>query len=146
MAVSGEFIASSLTIEYENPSATWNAIQTYVNQGKVSQSAGEAETTSYGTTSRTYIPGLIENTYSFTLMHNNTAAYASRPQTLLAGFFANRTALAWRVRPNGSGSGNHQMAFTAFISKFDTDQSNDDQPVSSDIELRISGDITHSSL
>jgi len=146
MALSGEFIASSLTIEYENPSTTWNAIQTYVNQGKMSQSAGEAETTGYGTTSRTYIPGLIENTYSFTLLHNNTAVYASRPQTLLAGFFANRTLLNWRVRPNGSGTGNHQITFSAFISKFDTDQSNDDQPVSSDIELRISGDVGNAAL
>ena len=146
MALSGEFIASSLTIEYENPTSTWNAIQTYVNNGKSSQSAGEAETTGYGTTSRTKIPGLIENSYSFSLMYNNTAAYASRPQTVLAGFFANRTTLAWRVRPNGSGSGNHQMAFNAFISKFDTDLTNDDQPVSAAIELSISGDITHSSL
>ena len=40
MATSGEFIASSLTLEYENPALTWNDITTYTNQGKASQSVG----------------------------------------------------------------------------------------------------------
>jgi hypothetical protein len=143
MATSGEFIASSLTLEYENPALTWNDITTYTNQGKASQSVGEAETTSYGTTSRTYIPGLTENTYSFTLMHNNTNGYTTRPQTVLWSAFNNSTSVNWRIRPNGAATGRHEITFTGFVAKFDTDYSSDDQVVSSDVEVRISGAVTH---
>jgi len=143
MATSGEFIANALTIEFENPTSTWNEITTNANQGKASQSVGEAETTAYGTTARTYIPGLTENTYSFTLMHNNTEAYDGRPQTLLAGVFANRTKVNWRIRPNGAATGRHEITFAGFVTKFDTDYTSDDQVVTSDVEVRISGAVTN---
>ena len=142
MALSGEFIANALTIEYENPTSTWNALTTVTNQGKLSMSVGEAETTGYGTTARNYIPWLADNSYSFTLMHNNTAAYASRPQTTLRVLFLARTQVNWRVYPNGAGTGNNSVTFAGFISKMDDDYANDDQPVSSDIEIRINGAVT----
>ena len=143
MALSGEFIANALTIEYENPTSTWNALTTVTNQGKLSASVGEAETTSYGTTARTYIPGLADNSYSFTLMHNNTNAYATRPQTTLRVLFLARTQVNWRVFPNGAGTGNASITFSGFISKMDDDYANDDQAVSSDIEIRINGAIAN---
>lgn len=146
MALSGEFIASSLTIEYENPATTWNALTTVTNQGKLSLSIGEAETTSYGTTARTYIPGLADNTYSFTLFHNNTAAYASRPQTTLRALLLARTQVNWRIYPNGAGTGNASVTFSGFLTKMDDDYSNDDQPVSSDIEIRINGAVVQAVL
>ena len=144
MASSGEFIASDLVLEWENPAASgaWNALTTYSNQGKLSQSVGEAETTSYGTTARTYIPGLFDNTLSFTLFHNNTAAYASRPQTLLRAVFLARTQINFRLRPNGTTSGRHEQTFSGFVTKMDDDYSSDDQPVSSDVEVRINGAVT----
>lgn len=143
MASSGEFIASDLVLEWENPAAagTWNALTTYSNQGKLSQSVGEAETTSYGTTARTYIPGLFDNTFSFTLFHNNTLAYALRPQTILRTVFLARTVINFRVRPNGTASGRHEQTFSGFLTKMDADYSSDDQPVSSDCEVRISGAV-----
>lgn len=146
MALSGEFIASSLTIEYENPTSTWNALTTVTNQGKLSMSVGEAETTSYGTTARTRIPGLADNSYSFTLYHNNTNGYSTRPQTLLKTLFLARTQVNWRVYPNGAGTGNASITFAGFISKMDDDYSNDDQPVSSDIEITINGAVTQAVL
>lgn len=146
MALSGEFIASSLTIEYENPSLTWNALTTVTNQGKLGISIGESETTSYGTTARTYIPGLADNTYSFTLFHNNTNAYATRPQTTLRTLLLARTQVNWRVYPNGAGTGNSSLTFAGFMTKMDTDFSSDDQPVSSDIEIRINGAVTQAVL
>lgn len=144
MASSGEFIASDLVAEWENPASpgTWNALTTFSNQGKVSQSLGEAETTSYGTTARTRIPGLHDNTFSFTLFHNNTAAYASRPQTLLRAVFLARTMINIRVRPNGAATGRHEQTFTGFVSKMDDDYSSDDQAVSSDVEISINGAVT----
>lgn len=144
MAASGEFIASDLVLEWENPAAAavWNPLTTYSNQGKVSQSVGESETTSYGTTSRTYIPGLFDNTLSFTLFHNNTVAYATRPQTILRTVFLARTQINFRLRPNGTTTGRHELTFSGFLTKMDDDYSSDDQPVSSDVEVRINGAVT----
>lgn len=143
MASSGEFIANALTLEYENPALTWVEITTFANNGKESQSVGEAETTSYGTTARTKIPGLTENSFSFTLFHNNTNSYNTRPQTLLQTVFANRTVVNWRIRPNGAATGRHETTFTGFISKYDTDYTSDDQVVTTDVEISISGAITN---
>lgn len=143
MASSGEFIANALTIEYENPALTWNEITTNANNGKESQSVGEAETTAYGTTARTKIPGLNENSFSFTLLHNNTNSYNTRPQTLLQTVFNARTVVNWRIRPNGAATGRHEITFTGFISKYDTDYTSDDQVVTTDVEVSISGAITN---
>ena len=76
-------------------------------------------------------------------MHNNTNGYTTRPQTVLWSAFNNRTSVNWRIRPNGAATGRHEITFTGFVTKFDTDYSSDDQVVSSDVEVRISGAVTH---
>lgn len=144
MALSGEFLATSMLVQYEAPTSTWNDIQTFVNEDSLSSSRGEAETTGHGTTARTYIAGLKEHTYSFTLMHNNTNGYSTRPQTILEGYYTAGTAVSWRIRPNGTGTGNSQAVFTGFITSFETDFTSDDQPVSTSVEIRITGDVTWS--
>lgn len=143
MAASGEFLATDLTVEYENPSSTWNAITTNVNEDSLGQSRGEAETTAHGTTARTYIAGLKEDTYSFTLMHNNTNSYSSRPQTLLATVYSDGTSVNWRIRPNGAATGRLEITFAGFLTSFETDFTSDDQVVSSSVEVRISGGVTY---
>lgn len=143
MAASGEYIATDYVVEYENPSTTWNALTTYVNEDNVSQSRGEAETTGHGTTARTYIAGLVDNTYSFTLFHNNTASIASRPQTLLQTVFTNGTSVNWRIRPLGEATGRPEITFAGFLTSYETDFTSDDQPVTSSVEVRISGAVTY---
>lgn len=143
MAASGEYIATDFVVEYENPSTTWNALTTHVNEDNVSQSRGEAETTGHGTTSRTYIPGLLENTYSFTFYHNNTNGYSSRPQTLLQTVFTNGTSVNWRLRPLGATTGRPEITFTGFLTSYETDYTSDDQVVTSSVEIRISGAVTY---
>ena len=144
MALSGEFIATSMLVQYEAPTSTWNDIGTVVNEDSLSSSRGEAETTAHGTTSRTYVPGLMEHTYSFTLMHNNTNGYSTRPQTVLEGYFTAGTSVSWRIRPNGTATGASQAVFTGFITSFETDFTADDQPVSTSVEIRITGGVTWS--
>ena len=143
MALTGEFLASDLTIEYQD-GANYYALTTYVNEDEFSRTVGEAETTAHGTTARTFIPGLKEYEYSFTLMHNNQPPIADRPQTRLRALLEDRLVRLWRIRPNGSGTGRPEITFEAFVSEMVDDLANDDQPVSSSVTLRITGPVTYS--
>lgn len=145
MAATGEFLANDLTIEFLEPGSASNyyALTTYVNEDEFSRSVGEAETTAHGTTSRTYIPGLKEYEYSFTLMHNTTPAEAQRPQTRIRQLLEARTMTTWRVRPLGVATGRPEVTFSAYVSEMSDDLANDDQPVSSSVSLRVTGDVTY---
>jgi hypothetical protein len=147
MALTGEYIASDLTVGFLEPGSVTNYfdLSAYVNEDSMSLSRGEAETTGHGTTARTYIPGLKDGEYSFTIMFNTVPAYAQQPQHRLFQLFDNGTATTWRVREKGVGTGLPEMTFSAFISGFEPDYANDDQPVSASVSLKISGAVTRSS-
>lgn len=145
MALTGEFIASDTTVEFLEPGSVTNyfALTTYVNEDALSLTAGEVETTAHGTTSRTYIPGLKDGEYSFTLMYNTTPAAAQRPQHRVRQLWENRTATTWRVREQGTGTGLPEYTFSGFITEFSPDLANDDQAVSASVSIKISGAVTH---
>lgn len=144
MALTGEFIATDLTLEYEEPgtSTTYNDISQYVNEVKFGRKVGVADTTSYGTKDKTSVPGLGEHEVSFMLRFNNTPAVAARPQTKLKVMFDNHTATTWRVRELGAGNGLPEQTFTAYITQFDEEKSNDDTVVGATVKLTISGAVT----
>lgn len=144
MALTGEFIASDLTIEYSEPGtpATYFDLSQYVNDVKRGWKIGEADTTSYGTKDKTSIPGLGENELSFTLRYNNAPAAASRPQAKLKTLAQNRNVTGWRIRDMGIGTGKPEQTFSAYVTGFDEEKANDDKPVSASIKLRITGSVT----
>lgn len=147
MALTGEYIASDFTIGFLEPGSVSNYfdLSVYVNEDSMSLSRGEAETTGHGTTARTYIPGLKDGEYSFTIMYNTTPAYAQQPHHRLRQLFDAGTMTTWRAREKGTGTGLPEETFSAFISSFEPDYANDDQPVSASVTLKISGNVTRAS-
>lgn len=144
MAATGEIIGTDVTLAYNSASTTWIELAAFTNDDAMSLSRGEAETTAHGTSARTYIAGLMDGEYSFTVMYNfdATLTTAGKPQELLFALFTAGTAKPWRVRPQGAGSTKKEKLFTAFITGFDENFANDDEPVSVDITLKISGAVT----
>lgn len=144
MAATGEIIGNALTLAYNSASTTWIELAGFANDDAMSLSLGEAETTAHGTTARTYIPGLLDGEYSCTIMHNYDTGLTSagKPQELLFALFTGRSAKPWRVRPRGEGSTFKEYLFTGFITGFDTNYANDDEPISTDITIKISGAVT----
>jgi hypothetical protein len=144
MATTGEFIASDATLEFLESGSVSNYynLSTYVNEVQLSRSAGEAETTTLGTTYRQYIAGLREGELSFTIYFNNTPAAAQRPHYRVLQMFEAGTRTTWRVRPQGEGTGKLESTFSGTITGFETDITNDDQPVSAAVTVRVNGAIT----
>jgi hypothetical protein len=144
MATTGEFIASDATLEFLEPGSVTNYydLSTYVNEVTLSRTAGEAETTSLGTTYRTYIRGLKEGELSFTIFFNNTPAAAQRPHHRVRQLFEAGTLTTWRVRPQGSGTGKLEETFSGTVTGWEEDLTNDDQAVSAAVTVRVNGAIT----
>jgi hypothetical protein len=144
MATTGEFIASDATLEFLEPGSVTNYynLSTYVNEVTLSRTAGEAETTALGTTYRTYIRGLKEGELTFTLMFNNTPAAAQRPHHRVAQLFEAGTLTTWRLRPQGTGTDKLERTFSGSVTGFEEDLTNDDQPVSASVTVRVNGAIT----
>lgn len=139
MASTGEKIGSAYELAFLEPGSVTNYydLTTYVNQDKLTKKTGEADTTAHSTVTKTFIPGLNENTLTFDLMHNNTPAYAQRPQTRVRQLQQTRTVTTWRIRPDGDGSGFEEVTFTAFVTQMDDNYANDNKPVSSTVALRV---------
>lgn len=145
MALTGEYIPSDLGFGFLEPGSATNyyELSTYVTNFTLGQARDKVDTTCYGTSVRTFIQGLSENEASFTLLHNNTPAYAQRPQTRLQQLFANQTSTTWRVRPLGTGSTLPEITFTATVQTKNETFANG-EAVSSEVTLAISGAITDS--
>lgn len=146
MSTSGEFLSTDLTIEFLEPGSVSNYynLSTYVNGVTLSRSAGEADVTTHGTTTRQFLRGLIEGELSFTLLYNTTPAYAQRPQTRVRQLFDAGTRTTWRIRPNGAATGYHEITFSGVVMAMDEDYSLDDQAVSASVTVRVNGAITDS--
>jgi hypothetical protein len=147
MSTSGEFLSTDMTVEFLEPGSVTNyyALTTYVNGVTLSRSAGEAEVTTHGSGGyRQYITGLKEGELSFTLMYNTTPAYAQRPQTRVRQLFENLTRTTWRLRPNGTGTGLHEITHSGVVTGFEEDFNLDDQAVSAAVTVRVNGAITDS--
>jgi hypothetical protein len=144
MATTGEFIASSATLGFLEPGSVTNYydLSTYVNEVQLSRTAGEAETTSLGTTYRTFIRGLKEGELTFNLFFNNTPAAAQRPHYRVSQLFEAGTLTTWRLRPQGEGSGYLEYTFSGTVTGYEIDVTNDDQPVSAAVTVRVNGAIT----
>jgi len=139
MASTGEKIGSALTAAFLEPgsASNWYEMGTYINGDTLDHKTGEADTTAHGTTQRTFIPGLTENQWDFELLHNNTPAYAQRPQVRLRQFQQARTIVSWRIRVDGDGSGLEEATFTGFILSMKDNFANDNKPVSSSVSVRV---------
>lgn len=144
MAATGEILATDLTLAYNSASTTFIELAAFANDDALSLSRGDAETTAHGTGSRTYIAGLIDGEYSCTVMFNYDATLttAGKPQELLMALFQSGVIKPWRVRPQGAGSTKPEILFNAYINGYDVNLANDDEPVSVDITLKISGAVT----
>jgi predicted secreted protein len=144
MATTGEFIASDATLAFLEYGSTvdYYDLSTYVNEVTLSRTAGEAETTTLGTTYRQYIRGLKEGELSFTIFYNNTPAAAQRPHHRVRQMFEDGTRTTWRVRPQGAGTGKLEATFSGTVTGYEEDLTNDDQAVSAAITVRVNGAIT----
>lgn len=144
MASTGEIIGNAVELAYNSASITWIALNIFTNDDALSLSTGEAETTAHGTTARTYIPGLTDGEYSFTVRFNEDSGLttAGKPQDLLLALQTARSVKPWRVRYKGTATSAPEWLFNAFVSSFDVNFANDDDPVSADVTLKISGAVT----
>lgn len=117
----------------------YTSLAAYSNDFSVEQKIGEAETTTFGTLDKTFIPALRDNTAKFTVLHDD-GAYATTPQALIDGI--RNIMVAWRYRSRGAGSGKPERAFDGFLTGVAENAANDGSVVSSEVSIRINGPIT----
>lgn len=111
----------------------------YSRGGAIDESTEAIEASHYGQTAKGFIPGLSEGTFSFTVDHD-TGTLATSPQKNLRDL--HREVRAWRVRPLGAGAGKQEYTFDGFVTASPIALGFDDV-VASDVEVQITGAITH---
>ncbi len=111
----------------------------YSRGGAIDESTEAIEASHYGQTAKQFIPGLSEGSFSFTMDHD-TGTLSTSPQKNLRDI--HRVTRAWRVRPLGAGAGKQEYTFDGFVTSSPIALGFDD-PVASDVEVQITGPITH---
>ena len=107
--------------------------------GAIDESTDAVEATHYGQTAKGFIPGLSEGKFSFTIDHD-TGTLSTSPQKNLRDI--HRVVRAWRVRPLGVGAGKQEYTFDGFVTASPIALGHD-EIVATDVEVQITGAITH---
>lgn len=136
------FIGNEVTIEVMTTAGGTTLdfdFTAFARGGAIDESIDAVEATHYGQTAKGFIPGLSEGKFSFTIDHD-TGTLSTSPQKNLRDI--HRTTRAWRVRPLGSGAGKQEYTFDGFVSSSPIALGHD-EIVATDVEVQITGAITH---
>lgn len=136
------FIGNAVTIEVMTTAGGTTVdfeFTAYSRDAAIDESVESVEATHYGQTAKGFIPGLSEGSFSFSVDHD-TGTLATSPQKNLRDL--HREIRAWRVRPLGAGAGKQEYTFDGFVTASPIALGFSD-PVASDVEVQITGPITH---
>ncbi len=105
----------SAIFQLDNASAALTDISTSVSSVTFTPTADSAETSTLGTTSKSYIPGLKDCTISLTGLYNSTIA------AIFNSALGNTTTKSFQYDPQGSSAGNDRWTGECFCTSFNVD-------------------------
>lgn len=115
------------------------AMTGYTNDTTLDRSTDTAETTVLGVTSKTYIPGLNDGTFSGSGFYDPTAS--TGPVAIMEAVYAGAAAVTCVYKPGGTASGQYSYTFSAILTQWTIAASLDGAvPVS--WSMQITGAVT----
>lgn len=115
------------------------ALTGFTTDMTLSRTADTAESTVFGLTSKTYIPGLKDATLDATLFYDKTTTTGSI--YILEAVYAANAAVACVFRPAGGTSNEYTYGFNAILTTFDIAGAVGDI-VSVNVSLQVTGAVT----
>jgi predicted secreted protein len=138
------FIHSKESVFYlDNAAGALQNISTFVDKVSTSFELDETETTTFGASFRTYIPGFAEATIKISGNWDRTfdVQMAALVEAFRAGTIATN-AVTFQYGPEGSTAGDKQITGECILTNYEVESSVQDQ-VTWTAELRPTGTITH---
>lgn len=117
----------------------WTATA-YTNDGAIEDKTNVGETTVYGFTAKTYIPGLNEAKFKFMVLADDTT-YAGAPQGKLDSM--RRSVRNMKISTTGGSTNGISAVFQGIITDVKWKLSNRGEAVAADVDVQISGPITY---
>jgi len=135
------FIHSKLTVVFlDNAAGALQDISQYCNSVSFPQELEEVDTTSFGATSRTFIPGFAAGTLS--LSGNWDRTFDGIMSGVYAAFRAGTlTSVTFEYGPEGNTAGDVRYTGEAVMLSYEKSSEVED-PVAWSSELRVSGTVT----
>lgn len=116
------------------------ALTSFSNDASLSRTADTAETTVFGVTSKTYVPGLKDATFSGSGFYDKTTT--TGPIYILEAIYTANAAVTCQYRP-AVGSGEYSYAFSGILTSYNITGSTDGV-VAFDFEFQVTGAVTSS--
>jgi hypothetical protein len=135
------FIHSKLSVvKLDTSGGVLTDISEFVNDVKFSMQLEEAETTCFGATSRTFIPGFSSGTVS--MSGNWDRTWDAMASAIYAAFQAGTlTTVSFEYNPEGTTAGDRKYTCELVMTSWDPGSAIDN-PVAWSAEFRVSGTIT----
>ena len=92
-----------------------NDLSAYCDNSEFSQTVDTDEDTSYGSDNKTYIPSLIDGTFTFGGRYDDGA---SGPKAVIEAIIDGDAAVAWVRKPEGTGDGLPNEAFNGIVTSY----------------------------
>lgn len=109
-----------------------------MNELSLERELDEAETTTFCSTIKDYIPGLAETTLEFEGLYQDGATEVDYQ---LNNIFGSATIPAWRYRPAGTGTGLPEYTFRGFLQEY-TIEATIDEAVTIEGAIRVTNSVT----
>lgn len=119
------------------------ALTSFSNDASLSRTADTAETTTFGLTSKTYVPGLKDATFSGSGFYDKTTTTGSI--YILEAIYTANAAVTCQYRPAGAGAGEYSYAFSGILTSYNITGSTD-AVVTFDFEFQVTGAVTPSTI
>jgi hypothetical protein len=115
------------------------AMTAFLNDVSFPREVDTVETTVFGLTAKTFIPGLVSGTLSGSGGYDPTAS--TGPVAIMEAVLAGNAAVTCAYRPGGSASGQYNYAFSAILTSWEVASAVADW-VTISFEMQITGVIT----
>lgn len=129
----------SAIFQLDNASASLTDISTSISSITFTPSADSAETSTLGTTSKSYIPGLKDCTISLTGLYNGTIS------AIFNSALGNTTTKSFQYDPQGSTGGNDRWTGECFCTSFAVD-TNLSGAATWSADLQVTGTVTFATI
>lgn len=128
---------SVATLEIDPAGGTsYTAVTTYLNDSSPAQDIDTPETTTFGKTAKTYIPGLEDGTFSLSGLYDPTA------DALFTSM--KRVIVTFRYRPTGAGTGKPEFTGSAILTSYKLG-TKVDEAATIEAELQVTGGLIRAS-
>lgn len=115
------------------------AMTGFANEASLSRSVDTAETTVFGLSAKTFLPGLADGTFSGSGFYDKTSTTGS--MAIMEAVYSGGAAVTCQYRPAGGGSGEYSYAFSAILTSWDITSSLGDA-VGVSFSMQVTGAVT----